>query len=220
MATPKKPKITSSANRSKRSTTKPITKGQNPQRANRQSVSQARVSSSETRATGTGARVTMGKGASSPSLPKVSKPQMKPGVSTTNTVRATGANGPAKIQRLASQASTAKRMANRTARGYGKPGGMERGIKGSMQMMAVKEGLTARNTAPGTISSVDPKLARRIEAMQKSGKQFAAQEQKARAANAKRRNSTFDDAFKDARKAGVKTFTWRGKKYTTKMKGE
>jgi hypothetical protein len=30
--------------------------------------------------------------------------------------------------------------------------------------------------------------------------------------------ASFDDAFKDARRAKVKTFTWRGKKYTTEMK--
>ena len=216
-------KVTSSSNRSKRKPAKPrtITKGQNPQRANRQAVSTARVSQSGQAKPGSAAsRVTTGRGSSSPSLPKVPKPQMKPGATTTNTLRATGAGGPAKIQRLAAQASSAQRMANRTARGYGKPGGLERGIKGSAQLMALKEGLTARNTAPGTISSMDPKLARRIEGMQKSGKQWAAQERKARAANAKRGSGTFDSAFKDARKAGVKTFTWRGKKYTTKMKGE
>ena len=43
------PKITSARGRSKRTTTKPITKGQYPQRQNRQSVSQARVSSSVNR---------------------------------------------------------------------------------------------------------------------------------------------------------------------------
>lgn len=90
------------------------------------------------------------------------------------------------------------------------------GIKGEI----VRQTLTARNTAPGTISSVDPKLARRIEAQQKSGKQFAAQEAKARKANQSRKTSSFDDAFRSARKAGVKSFTWKGKKYTTKMKGE
>jgi hypothetical protein len=31
--------------------------------------------------------------------------------------------------------------------------------------------------------------------------------------------SNFDRAFAAARKAGKKTFTWRGKTYTTKMKG-
>ena len=59
---------------------------------------------------------------------------------------------------------------------------------------------------------------------------LAAQESKARAKNEARKKSTgsaqatpntassFDDAFKDARRAKVSSFTWRGKKYTTKMK--
>ena len=61
-------------------------------------------------------------------------------------------------------------------------------------------------------------------------KDFAAQETKARKALDARKKATgskeatpntaasFDDAFKDARRAKVKTFTWRGKKYTTEMK--
>lgn len=56
------------------------------------------------------------------------------------------------------------------------------------------------------------------------------QERKARAKNEARKKSTgsaqatpntaksFDDAFKDARRAKVGSFTWRGKKYTTEMK--
>jgi len=56
-------KVTSSSNRSKRSTNKPVTQGQNPQRANRQSVSQARVSSAEARKPGPrGAGINQGKG--------------------------------------------------------------------------------------------------------------------------------------------------------------
>ena len=61
-------------------------------------------------------------------------------------------------------------------------------------------------------------------------KDFAAQETKARQALTARKKATgskeatpntaasFDDAFKDARRAKVGSFTWRGKKYTTKMK--
>ena len=58
------PKITSSSNRSKRTTTKPVTKGQNPQRANRQQMSQAKVTSaSNGKPTGSASsRVTMGRG--------------------------------------------------------------------------------------------------------------------------------------------------------------
>jgi hypothetical protein len=32
--------------------------------------------------------------------------------------------------------------------------------------------------------------------------------------------SSFDSSFAAARKAGKSTFTWRGKKYNTKLKGE
>lgn len=54
------PKITSSSNRRKRTSTKPVTQGQNPQRANRQSVSKAKVTDGNARkATGT-AKVTGG----------------------------------------------------------------------------------------------------------------------------------------------------------------
>lgn len=61
-------------------------------------------------------------------------------------------------------------------------------------------------------------------------KDFANQERKAGNALAARKKATgskeatpntaasFDDAFKDARRAKAGTFTWRGKKYTTKMK--
>jgi hypothetical protein len=59
---------------------------------------------------------------------------------------------------------------------------------------------------------------------------YQTQETKARQSLAARKKATgskeatpntaasFDDAFKDARRAKAGTFTWRGKKYTTKMK--
>lgn len=62
MATP-----TSSSNRSKRKGTKPITQGQNPQRGNRQKVSNAQVTNSSTRGSNAGsAKVTTGRGANAP----------------------------------------------------------------------------------------------------------------------------------------------------------
>ena len=51
------PKVTSSSNRNKRGSKKPVTKGQNPQRANRQTASNATVSQSGG-GRGSGARVT------------------------------------------------------------------------------------------------------------------------------------------------------------------
>jgi len=59
---------------------------------------------------------------------------------------------------------------------------------------------------------------------------YSSQERKARQSLAARKKATgskeatpntaasFDDAFKDARRAKASVFTWRGKKYTTKMK--
>lgn len=74
MATP-----TSSSNRSKRKGTKPITQGQNPQRGNRQKVSNAQVTNSSTRGTNAGsAKVTTGRGASKPA-PKALPPGTKGG---------------------------------------------------------------------------------------------------------------------------------------------
>ena len=51
--------------------------------------------------------------------------------------------------------------------------------------------------------------------MASMGSDYKAKEKKlSRAAGA----ANFDAAFAKARKAGKKTFTWRGKRYTTKMK--
>lgn len=62
MATP-----TSSSNRSKRKSSQPVTKGQNPQRANRQKVSNAKVTNDGGRGSNAGsAKVTTGRGASAP----------------------------------------------------------------------------------------------------------------------------------------------------------
>ncbi len=62
--------------------------------------------------------------------------------------------------------------------------------------------------------------ARRVAAQRTQGAEFSRQERVARQGNQGRGEGSFDDAFADARKAGVKTFTWRGRQYTTKMKGE
>lgn len=65
MATP-----TSSSNRSKRKTKKPVTQGQDPQRANRQKVSNANVTNSTQRTNNGTAKVTTGRGtAKPPALP-------------------------------------------------------------------------------------------------------------------------------------------------------
>ena len=60
-----------------------------------------------------------------------------------------------------------------------------------------------------------PKAKAKPKKMASMGSNYKAQEKKlSRAAGA----ANFDSAFAKARKAGKKTFTWRGKKYTTKLK--
>lgn len=296
---PKK-KVTSSGDRSKRSTTKPITKGQNPQRANRQAVSKATVSSSQTRPSGTGARVTTGSNqarvrpmptgygqgplpnpnlrsslSDRPSKPigtgggGVTKPSgtakmvnaQKPGMQklVRKAAQARKANAgrplvkPAEANRLMSQRAPGIRQGaaqlRKAAAGTTSPGAQARAAaqgkairqaaetrrvaKETSKRMAGKlakaaatralgtvarraglaavaaEGLTARNTADGTLS-----------AAMKRGDYKPKQGPSPTTTQSSFNKKTFDQAFKSARTSGAKTFTWRGKKYTTKMKGE
>lgn len=158
------PKITSSSNRSKRSSTKPVTKGQYPQRQNRQSVSQANVTrSGDPRPAGTPpAKVT-----SSADRPKTS------GLSIlSNVMNVMGA-----LRRFGPAA-------------------------------AAYEVSKPRPTADGTLSA----------ARQRGD--YKPQQGPRNPQEGMTRAESFDDAFATARKAGEKSFTWRGRTYNTKMKGE
>jgi hypothetical protein len=101
------------------------------------------------------------------------------------------------------------------------------GLRGGA-VQAIADVVAPKPTAKGTLSAggaQGPAMPKRLE---QQG--LAAQEAKARKALDARKKATgskeatpntaasFDDAFKDARRAKVKTFTWRGKKYTTEMK--
>jgi hypothetical protein len=101
------------------------------------------------------------------------------------------------------------------------------GLRGGA-FQAIAESVAPRPTAKGTLSAggaQGPAMPKRLE---QQG--LAAQERRARKALDARKKATgskeatpntaasFDDAFKDARRAKVKSFTWRGKKYTTEMK--
>lgn len=153
-------RVTSARERSKRSTQKPVTKGQEPQRSNRQKVSQARVSTASNgkpKSPGT-ARVTTGVGS-----------------------------------RLA---TTAKAVGTALAV-----------AKGGVKAAVAKEALTARNTADATMKGKPtgnpqgPSVPKRLT---QKGLD----------------SGSFDKAFKAARSGGAKEFTWRGKRYNTKIKGE
>jgi hypothetical protein len=72
---------------------------------------------------------------------------------------------------------------------------------------AAAAGLQAYNTADGTLT-----------AAMKRGDYKPKQGPSPKTTQASFNKKTFDQAFKAARTSGAKTFTWRGKKYTTKMK--
>jgi hypothetical protein len=88
--------------------------------------------------------------------------------------------------------------------------------KGISPATVAYETLKARPTAKGTVSAGGAQGPAMPKRLQQQG--LAAQEKRARQKNAARKDSSFDSAFKDARRAKVSTFTWRGKKYTTAMK--
>jgi len=110
-----------------------------------------------------------------------------------------------------------------------------------LAVKAIADTVAPRPTAKGTLSAggaQGPTMPKRLAVSQKiqnfiggvKEQGLAKQEAKARQSLAARKKATgskeatpntaasFDDAFKDARRAKVKTFTWRGKKYTTEMK--
>ena len=93
--------------------------------------------------------------------------------------------------------------------------GMSIGAGGKLGVAAAA--LQAYNTGDGTLDAAK----KRGDYKPNNDAAYKKQEDKARAANAQRQkkyNSTaegFDDAYRSARKAGVKTFTWNGKQYNT-----
>ena len=95
--------------------------------------------------------------------------------------------------------------------------GMSRGVGRLAIPLAVAAEVMRARPAGGALP---PSEARRVEANRTQGAEFKRQERVARQGNKGRKNSSFDDAFAAARKAGVKTFSWKGRKYNTKMKGE
>jgi hypothetical protein len=97
-----------------------------------------------------------------------------------------------------------------------------------LAVKAIADTVAPRPTAKGTLSAGGAQGPTMPKRLKEQG--LAKQEAKARQSLAARKKATgskeatpntaasFDDAFRDARRAKVKTFTWRGKKYTTEMK--
>lgn len=121
-------------------------------------------------------------------------------------------NAKAASQRMTTKLQQA--AAKRTAAG---------GLKGGVKAAVFMEGLTSRNTADGTLTAARKRgdLDKRRKPTRQEQAEYGRQERVARQKNAQRKaggGPSFEDAFRDARRAKVKTFTWRGKKYTTEMK--
>lgn len=152
-------------------------------------------------------------------LAKAAKPSIKEGAKKLRVpgdsgyVRAAQARGKAEVRKAVARRGAVaanRRMARKLA-----VAGAKR-VVGAAGKLAGKaglfyEGIKANNTATGTLS----------EAKKKYGAKAMPQKQGPAAPKLSQSSfnkKSFDDAFRTARKSGAKTFTWRGKKYTTKMK--
>jgi hypothetical protein len=218
-------KVTSSSNRSKRKTDKPVTKGQNPQRANRQAVSQAKVSTSGKGVTPGSAKVTTGAGSSSMKADAKSWQRMNQTASAKSAKAAeprprTPAPGTGNVERQAIQRGQAARAAKAA-----------QGAKNAMGRMSgvLRTARTLRNIASaarlaGPVGAAAAVLApRKLADGTLKGKPTGNPQGPAvpkRLTQGGLDKGSFDKAFKASRSAGKKTFTWRGKKYNTKLRGE
>jgi DNA-binding protein HU-beta len=166
-------------------------------RASRQGASNARVTSSTTRASGTNARVTGAK----PTSPNVK-----------------GAN-PKASYNPKSQATAAKMGRKLKFAGEGRQAAsMAKMAKGLTLAQVAWESLQSNNTADGTLKGkpTGPKQGPGVPDRLKMKKTQKAATSTSGASS--KGASSFDKAFAAARSSGKKAFTWRGKSYTTKLK--
>ena len=230
---------TSSRNRSQRRSRKPVTTSKG--RANRSSVSQAKVTNSGGGTPGS-AKVTQGQGGqrgsgASPST----KPAAKPSVQTKPVTRSGPVKGPvppkgnsavkmpnsakaginlpkvgARAERTGARAAAAKPAPKPTPQAR-----RGQGLSiGGGKLGAAAAGLQAYNTGDGTLTAAKKRgdLNQRRQPSPQEKSQANREAQTAKAKNAQRKGPSFDDAFRDARRAKAKTFTWNGKQYTTETK--
>ena len=148
-------------------------------------------------------------------LDKAMKPSIKEGAKKlrvpgdSGQVRAAQARGKAEVRKAVARRGAKAamgRMADKLAKAKLLRAGGSLG-RGSIHAEIVKEVLTARNTADGTLT-----------AARKRGDYKPMQGPKSSTTQSSFNKKSFNDAFRTARKSGAKTFTWRGKKYTTEMK--
>ena len=148
-------------------------------------------------------------------LAKAAKPSIKEGAKKlrvpgdSGQVRAAQARGKAEVRKAVARRG-AKAASGRMARklaGAAAKRLLGSVAKGGLKGQIVAETLQARNTADGTLT-----------AARKRGDYKPMQGPKSSTTQSSFNKKSFNDAFRTARKSGAKTFTWRGKKYTTEMK--
>ena len=129
----------------------------------------------------------------------------------------------------ATEARNARNAANRAAKGYGKPSALETNIRNTVGTIksaaqlasrggALAAGLQAYNTGAGTLTANAPKIAKQISAMKNRVGPKMVGPKKVGPGKVGTIAQSFDKSFAAARKAGKSEFTFKGKKYNTKMK--
>lgn len=209
------PSVTSSRDRSRRRSNKPVTKGQNPQRANRQQMSQAKVTKGGrprgARSLSTTMRAPVTSDATRPSggtAPVTTSGSRSTAPGTSGATRNATPTGPRNPQSQIASARMRNTLRNSAAlRNAAKIAQTVGAIRGMSPAAIAYETLKARPLADGTLKG-KPTGAKQGPAVPK------------RLTQAGINKGSFDDAFRNARKAGKKEFSWRGKRYNTKMKGE
>ena len=154
-------------------------------------------------------------------LAKAAKPSIKEGAKK---LRVPGDSGQVRAAQKRGKAEVRKAVARRGAVAANRRMARKLAVSGAKRLLGAAgklagraatfyEGIKADNTATGTLS----------EAKKKYGAKAMPQKQGPAAPKTTQSSfnkKSFNDAFRTARKSGAKTFTWRGKKYNTKIKGE
>ena len=128
----------------------------------------------------------------------------------------------------------AARMANRTAKGYGGMSAQQtaninkvrnnlRGVFGVVRGAGMRggvagAGISSNNTADATLTAMAPQVAKQIAAMKNKVGPKIVGPKKVGTGKVGTIAQSFDKSFAAARKAGKSVFTFKGKKYNTKMK--
>lgn len=120
--------------------------------------------------------------------------------------------------------AVSQRMTNRLAQARAGRAAMGTGRMG-LQAEIVRQVVDAGSVAPGTITAAQggrapSRFANARDLAMKKAKAIKGSPVVGPRKSSSGGGGSFDSAFAAARKAGKGTFTWRGKKYNTKMKGE